>query len=105
MLSEAGGKASRCTLQEVLYVPDRTHNLLSVSKAAKAGNVVAFTETVFEILDSNKKVIAVASRVGSLYHLNCQADKEQTNAGVSKSKETKEDIWHRRYGHFGVRNL
>ena len=57
------------------------------------------------MLDSNKKVIAVATRVGSLYHLNCQADNEQTNAAVNKSKETKVDTWHRRYGHLGVRTL
>ena len=103
-LIEVGGKASRCKLHEVLYVPDLSYNLLSVSKAAKAGKVVKFTETGCEILDSNKE-IAVATRVGSLYHLNGQADNEQTNAAVNKSEETKEDTWHRRYGHLGVRNL
>ena len=104
-LTEVGGKATRCKLHEVLYVPDLSYNLLSVPKATKAGKVVKFTETGCEILDSNKKVIAVATRVGSLYHLNCQADNEQTNAAVNKSKETKEDTWHWRYGHLGVRNL
>ena len=102
-LTSVGGKASRCKLHEVLYVPDLSYNLLSVSKAAKAGKVVKFTETGCEILDSDMKVIAVATRVGSLYHLSCQADNEQANAAVSE--ETKEDAWHRRYGHLGVRNL
>ena len=104
-LTEVGGKARRCKLHEVLYVSDLSYNLLSVSKAAKAaGKVVKFTETGCDILDSNKTVITVATRVGSLYHLNCQADNEQINAAVNKSKETKEDTWHRRYGHLGVRN-
>ena len=94
-LTEVGGKASRRKLHEVLYVPDLSYNLLSVSKAAKAGKVVKFTETGCEILDSNKKVIAVATRVGSLYHLNCQADNEQIKAAVNKSKETKGNTWHR----------
>ena len=96
-LTKVGGKASRCKLHEVLphEVPDLLYNLLSVSKAATAGKVVKFTETGCEILDSNKKVIAVAIRVGSLYHLNCQADNEQIKAAVNKSKETKEDTWHR----------
>ena len=66
-----------------------------MSKTAKAGKVVRFTETGCEILDSNKKVIAVATRVGSLYHLNCQADNEQIKAAVNKSKETKGNTWHR----------
>ena len=104
-LTKVGGKASRCKLHEVLYMPDLSYNPLSVAKAAKSGKVVKFTETGCEILDSNKKVIAVATRVGSLYHLNCQADNEQINAAVNKSKETKEYTWHRRYGHLGVRNL
>ena len=104
-LTEVGGKARRCKLHEVLYVSDLSYNLLSVSKAAKAaGKVVKFTETGCDILDSNKTVIAVATRVGSLHHLNCQADDEQINAAVNKSKETKEDTWYRRYGHLGVRN-
>ena len=96
-LTKVGGKASRCKLHEVLphEVPDLFYNLLSVSKAATAGKVVKLTETGCEILDSNEKVIAVATRVGSLYHLNCQADNEQIKAAVNKSKETKEDTWHR----------
>ena len=94
-LTKVGGKASRCKLHEGLYVPDLSCNPLSVAKAAKSGKVVKFTETGCEILDSNKKVIAVATRVGSLYHLNCQADNEQIKAAVNKSKETKEDTWHR----------
>ena len=96
-LTKVGGKASRCKLHEVLphEVPDLLYNLLSVSKAATAGKVVKFTETGCEILDSNKKVIAVATRVASLYLLNCQADNEQINAAVNKSKETKGNTWHR----------
>ena len=78
---------------------------MSVSKAAKTGKVVKFTDTGCEILDSNKKVIAVATGVGSLYHLNCQADNEQINAAVNKSKETKGNTWHRLYGQLGVQNL
>ena len=46
---------------------------------------VKFTENGCELMD---KVIAVATRVGSLYHVKRQADNEQTNAGVDKSKET-----------------
>ena len=76
-------------------MPDLSYNVLSVSKTAKTGTVVKFTETGCEILDSNKKGIAVATRVGSLYHLNCQASNEQTNAAVNKNKEAEEDTWHR----------
>lgn len=65
--------------------------------------MVKCTETGCEILDS-KTVIPVATRVECLYHLNCHSHNEQANAAVNKSKESKEDTWHRRYGHLGVQN-
>lgn len=102
-LTLVGGKATWCKLHEFLCMPDLSHSQLSMSKAAKAGKVVKCTETGCEILDS-KRVIAVAIRVGCLYHLSCQSHHEQANAAVNKSKESKEDTWHRRYGHLGVRN-
>ena len=85
-LGTESGKASRCKLHEVLYVPDLSHNLLSVSKAAKAGKVVKFTETGCEVMDSNE-VIAVATKVGNLYRVKRQADNEQANAGGCKVKK------------------
>ena len=68
-LTEVGGKVISCKVHEVLYVPDLSNNLRV--KGGKAGKVVKFTETGCEILDSNKKVIAVATTGGSLYHLYC----------------------------------
>ena len=65
--------------------------------------MVKCTESGCEILDS-KTAIPVATRVECLYHLSCQSHNEQANAAVNKSKESKEDTWHRRYGHLGVQN-
>ena len=42
--------------------------------------------------------------MGSLYYLNCPTD-HQANAAKNQSPDTKEDIWHRRYGHLGLHNL
>ena len=98
------GQASRCKLHEVLYVPDLSYNLISVSRIAKAGKMIEFSETGCQILDPNRKLIAVATRVESLYYLNCQTH-HQANAAKDRSPETKEDIWHRRYGHLGLQNL
>ncbi len=44
-------------------------------------------------------MVATATRCGSLYFLNCKSN-EQANA-----VETKEDVWHKRYGHLGVQSL
>ena len=39
-MASTGGKTGKCKLHEVLYVPDLSYNLLSVSKAVEAGKVV-----------------------------------------------------------------
>ena len=53
-MASTSGKMSRCKLHEVLYVPDLSNNLLSVSKAVEAGKVVEFSETSCQILDANR---------------------------------------------------
>ena len=98
------GRRKKCKLHDVLYVPKLTHNLLSVSKASDAGKKVRFGEASCKILDENKKLIAVATRAGDLYYLNCCPGFQRSHVTVDKS-ETMEDIWHQRFGHLGARNL
>ena len=104
-MASTGGKTGRCKLHEALYVPDLSYNLLSVSKAVEAGKVVEFDEISCRILDANRKLITAATSVGNLYYLNCLTDYQQANAADKQNRQTKEDIWHRRYGHLGVQNL
>ena len=99
------GRMKKCKLHDVLYVPKLSYNLLSVSKATELGKTTRFGEASCQILDANRKLIAVATRIGDLYYLNCRTDHQQFNTAESKSWETKEDIWHRHFGHLGVRNL
>ena len=77
------GQASRCKLHEVLYVPDLSYNLISEYKKAKAGKMIEFSETSCQLLDPNRKLIAVATRVGSLYYLKCQMV-HQANAAKNR---------------------
>ena len=51
------GQASRCKLHEVLYVPDLSYNLISVSNITNAGNMIEFSENSCQILDPNWKLI------------------------------------------------
>ena len=46
-----------------------------------------------------------ATGVGNLYYLNCLTDRQQANAADKQNQQTKEDIWHRHYGHLRVQNL
>ena len=98
-------KNKSCKLHDVLYVPKLSYNLLSVAKAAQRGKVTKFTKSGCYILDKQHNLIAKASKVGSLYYLDHSPYQVQEEANSAKSSETKEDIWHRRFGHLGVRNL
>ena len=94
-----GGKTRNCKLIDVLYVPKLSYSLSSVSKATESGKTTKFDETGCQILGKNSKVIAAATRVGSLYYLDCLV-KQQVSVA-----QCKEVLWHRRYGHLGTQNL
>ena len=74
LLMKSGQRSSRkCTLHDVLYIPELSYNLLSVSKAVERGNIVKFGLSSCIIRDSNRKLITVAQNVGGLYQVNTTA--------------------------------
>ena len=95
--------SKRCNLQDVLLVPKLSYNLLSVSKAAEAGKIIEFDKSGCQVLDTKKKLIPTGNRAGSLYYLNCLSNRNE-QATVA-DQESKENIWHRRFGHLGMQNL
>ncbi len=97
------GESRLCTLHDVLYVPKLSYNLLSVAKASRKGKIAKFTKSACYLIDQKHKLIAKASKVGSLYQLDYEINKEHAN--VSDQSETKEDIWHKRFGHLSVSSL
>ena len=91
----------KCKLLDVLYIPVQSYNLLSVSKAAESGKVIKFDEDGCKILNRTCKLIAKANKLGNLYYLDCEADEQATIA----RQESRESLWHRRYGHLGIQIL
>ena len=73
-----------------------------MSKATEAGKVTEFTERACQILDAQKRLIAVGSRVGSLYYLDYEKLLQQANTAEIQSME---NVWHRRFGHLGIESL
>ena len=61
-------------------------------------------DSVKQIVRS-KKLIAVATRLGDLCYLNCRSDSQRTYTAAERFPETKEDVWHRQFGHLGAKNL
>ena len=55
------GSSQRCNLQNVLYVPKLSYNLLSVSKASEARKTTKFNSSGCEIVNRHKKVVAFAT--------------------------------------------
>ena len=96
------GKTYQCNLNDVLFVPSLVYNLISVAGVTKAGKLTEFTETECRILDGDKGVVATGCRMGSLYYLNIDSPGQQANLAHSQSRE---NIWHRRFGHLGVGSL
>ena len=101
MVNLPNNKTKECKLQDVLYVPKLSYNLLSVARATKFKKKVKFTDSGCYILDEKHKLVAKATRSGSLYYLDYCV--ERHSAEVAENE--KPDIWHRRYGHLGERNL
>ena len=99
------GKSMKCKLHDVLYVPMLSYNLLSVSKVTEFGKTISFSDNSSQITRVNQKLVATATRVGNLYHLNCHATCQHVDAAESRKEETKEDVWHCRFGHLGACNL
>ena len=57
-------------------------------------------------MDEKERVLPTATKSGNLYHLNCASQKAVPAAmKYASSEDTKEHVWHRRYGHLGVNNL
>ena len=64
------GELKSCKLHDVFYVPKLTYNLISVTRASKTSKTVRFTKHACYELDKNHKVVAKATKVGSLYQLD-----------------------------------
>ena len=61
-----------------------------------------FGKVASHILDLNRKLIARATKIGSLYHLDIETTPEMASVA---DKQEKEAIWHRRFGHLGTNSL
>ena len=57
----------KCKLYDILYVPELTYNLLSVSKAVEKGVSFTFNDHRCVIKDVNQRLITVATKVRILY--------------------------------------
>ena len=83
------GKAKRCTVKNVLYVPELSHNLLSISKISSSGKCVNFSDKFCKIMNDDK-VVAFGRKIDSLYVLAEKTSRNKMFAGLYDSNVQKE---------------
>ncbi|CAG4970927.1 unnamed protein product [Colias eurytheme] len=89
------------TVKDVLFIPDLTTNLLSVSQLIRSGNSVIFEENVCYIYNRQRELVGQAELIDGVYKL-CTLQTEQILAATAiASSET----WHRRMGHINSNSL
>ena len=107
------------TVTDVLYFPDLTVNLLSVSRLTGKNLSVTFDNSGARICDSYGDVVATASCVNGIYRLDV-ADTRQPIPSSATNTENSEvntfhlvnvvtqdsqSLWHRRLGHLNIRSM
>ena len=80
--------------------------MLSVAKAIKVGKRVKFHSNHCQIVDQEDEVVAVDVKRGDLYYLSCRQINDQVHVSDAHlNAESKEFIWHRRFGCLNERSL
>jgi len=95
------------SLPNVLYVPDLTSNLLSVSKITDKGYTVVFRKHDAVITNTNDEIILKANKTNGLYYVN-EAHEVKFDTNVENQQvcnKTEIYDWHSKLGHLNVKSL
>lgn len=87
------------TVENVLYIPELSTNLLSVSKIAERGYTVCFRQSGCQVINKFDYVCADAVAVGSLFKLVEKSVNQGQSCNISSV------VWHKRMGHLSPKNL
>jgi hypothetical protein len=102
-LKQVDGTHRNCTHYDVLYVPELSYNLWSITKATEHGKTVKFDKSNCVIV-SNGEIIGSATKTGSLYYLNCQMINSYQRVNTVKEGDSAK-LWHQRFGRLNVSSL
>ena len=92
-----GGTPDKINVKEVMFVPDLTTNLLSVSKITNKGHKVYFESSKCSIYDKSNALIASATLKNGMYKLD--RPKNKVHGANSVSVADNIHLWHSRLGH------
>ncbi|CAF4947657.1 unnamed protein product [Pieris macdunnoughi] len=89
-------------VNNILYIPNLTTNLLSVSQLIAKGNKVIFKSDVCYIHNQRNELIGIANLKNGVYKLNT-VKSEKVLAAAVQITDAKQ--WHRRLGHINSNDL
>ncbi|UYV78030.1 FHDC1 [Cordylochernes scorpioides] len=99
-------KGRQCNLNEVIFVPELSKNLLSVSSIVNNRGEVHFKGDKVTILKDGKKVLEGDQLENGLYAVNIEQHFSKKNdSNLTLPSENKTQEWHRKLGHIGMQNL
>ena len=105
-LTLENGSTSKCTLQDVLYVPQLGSKLFSVRVVTAKMNTVSFSESSCWIHNNSGDLLAKGILYGKLYRLNCDCEASGSQyAALAGNTVTEADLWHQRLGHVSDQTL
>ena len=90
-------------LHNVQFVPELSHNLLSVGQLMEDGYFLLFDDGVCSVYDKNsgQHIVSIPKRQNKMFPLQV-SDKKNCAFNV---KHTESNLWHLRYGHLNVGGL
>jgi len=102
MFTEGTGSMEfqECNLKEVIYIPELSKNLLSVSKITDSGAEVHFTKEEVIVKVKDKVILRGKKLKSGLYQVKMELKNEEETHLIEKNG-SKIEIWHRKLGHLG----
>ena len=93
------------SIKDAYYVPKITNNLVSVRKLTENGHRAVFDATGCTVLSSTDFVVARAPLLNKQYVLSATIIIPKESANATKTGGLDVNIWHRRLGHLGEKNI
>lgn len=96
-------ETEKCILNEVLYVPELSKNLLSVCAITENQGQVIFEKDKVYVVKQNEKVLEGQKSENGLYIVDFEHKNEESF--LIETKEDKVINWHRKLGHMNIKNI
>lgn len=100
---DRNGKHCAVPINDVLFVPGLSINLLSISQIVKKGHTVVFDNDGCTVVDSNGHLVVTGRHVHGLFLLNLVNEQNLSQRLVASKNDC--ELWHRRMGHLNVQDL